>query len=302
MDAPPADPVLSDDADNRAGDAPWLSGAGEGASPLLELDGFSGPLELLLTLARGHQVDLARISLPALVDQLVAALRQTVPLGQKGDWVVTAARLVLLRSGLLLPVDAPALRAAESEADQLRRRLLRLQEVQALAGWLERRPQLGQEVFPRGQPELLGAWTETDHEVDVIEFLWASLALFDDANVGADTATLYRPAWLDLHSVPGARTRILRLLAETPEGRILAGLLPEAAGEPGGARSALRRRSAWASTFAASLELARQGEVVLEQEETFSPIHISAAAGAATDRTGRALWHGIGGVQRSEPG
>ena len=130
-------------------------------------------------------------------------------------------------------------------------------------------------MFARGQPELLGAWTEAAHEVDVIEFLWASLALFDDASEGADTTTLYRPAWLDLHSVPGARTRILRLLAETPEGRVLAGLLPEAADEPGGDRTALRRRSAWASTFAASLELARQGDVVLEQEEVFAPIYVS---------------------------
>ena len=191
--------------------------------------------------------------------------------------MVTASWLVLLRSGLLLPADAPALRAAETEADRLRRRLLRLQQMQALAGWLDRRPQLGHDVFARGQPELLGSWTEAEHEIDVIEFLWASLALFDEGSEGADTSSVYRPAWLDLHSVPGAQTRILRLLAETPQGRILAGLLPEAAEEPGAVRAALRRRSAWASTFAASLELARQGEVVLAQEAIFSPILVSQA-------------------------
>src|ERR1700722_10249049 len=91
---------------------------GEGASPFLTLAGFTGPLDHLLTLARAQKIDLADISLAALVDQLTAALRQapaTTPLGQKGDWVVMAAWLVQLRSRLLLPADSPAQQDAVAE-------------------------------------------------------------------------------------------------------------------------------------------------------------------------------------------
>jgi chromatin segregation and condensation protein Rec8/ScpA/Scc1 (kleisin family) len=92
-------------------------------------------------------------------------------LGQKGDWVVMASWLLQLRSLLLLPADSPAQQAAAAEADQLRGRLISLQEIQTLAAWLDRRPQLGHDVFARGQPELFGTAVETGHEVDVIAFL-----------------------------------------------------------------------------------------------------------------------------------
>jgi segregation and condensation protein A len=279
MDVEAADALLSEGADGDPADpGPWAAGAGEGASPRLVLDGFSGPLELLLNLARGHQVDLARLSLADLVDQLSAALRQTVPLTHKGDWVVTAAWLLLLRSHLLLPVDARSLQAAEAAADQLRGRLVGLREVQALAGWLDRRNQFGHEVFARGQPELLGISTTPEQKVDVIEFLWASLALFADGSEAADTRVIYRPPWLDLHSSADARTRILGFLRETPQGCTLARLLPSVSvGDTAATEALVRRRSAWTSTFAASLELARQGEVALAQEDAFTAIHVSPA-------------------------
>jgi segregation and condensation protein A len=108
--------------------------AGEGGSPSVILDGFSGTLDHLLTLARGQQIDLFDISLTALVDQLVTAVQRapaTMPLGQKGDWVVMAAWLVQLRSQLLLPADAPAQQSAVAEAGQLRDRLAALQDAQA---------------------------------------------------------------------------------------------------------------------------------------------------------------------------
>ena len=98
----------------------------EGGSPHLTLDGFSGPLETLLTLARAQRIDLFRISLTALLDQLTAALWQaskSVPLGQQGAWVVMAAWLVQLRTRLLLPADAPAQQEAVDEADAFRTRL-----------------------------------------------------------------------------------------------------------------------------------------------------------------------------------
>jgi segregation and condensation protein A len=249
------------------------AGEGEGRTPVLALEGFTGPLERLLILARAQQVDLARISVGELVDQLTAALHQapsTTPLGQKGDWVVMASWLLELRSRLLLPVDPAAQQEAELEADQLRERLVGLQAMQALAGWLDRRPQPGRDVFVRGAPEFIGSSIETAYEVDVIEFLWASLALFDDDIPGVDTTDRYRPRRFDLHAVPDARARIMRLLAEHPAGHRLDALLPEAADSG----PLLRRRSAWASTFVASLELAKQGEIVLRQENPLGTIHV----------------------------
>jgi segregation and condensation protein A len=192
-------------------------------------------------------------------------------LGQKGDWVVMAAWLVQLRSRLLLPVDAPAQQDAAAQAGQLRDRLVGLQATQALALWLERRPQLGRDVFARGRPEVFGVSVETAPALDMTEFLWASLALFDH-EPAPDTTALYRPRPLDLHDVSKARARIRQLLAAAPEGGTLDRFLPD---PPEQAGDALRRRSAWSSTLVASLELARQGEVHLAQDGVFAPIHLS---------------------------
>jgi segregation and condensation protein A len=253
-------------------------GPGEGRTPLLTLDGFSGPLDRLLTLARAQQIDLARIPLAGMVDHLAAALRQAgrqMPLGQQGDWVVMAAWLLLPRSQLLLPANEPAQVAATVEADRLRARLGALRHMQALADWLERRPQLGRDAFARGQPELLGTSFETAHQVDVVEFLWASLALFEN-DPAPDTANVYRPPLTELYDVTAARERILRGLAEAADGAPLDDLLPEppdiAEAEP---EWALRRRSAWASTLIAGLELAKQGTVVLAQAGDFQTIQVS---------------------------
>ncbi len=266
---------------------PEAGQGGEGRTPRLALEGFSGKLEGLLALARARQVDLGRLSLPELVDQLATALRDAgggIPLAEQGDWVVMAAWLLLLRSRLLLPADTPAQRKADAEADRLRGSLVALGQVQALASWLDRRPQLGRDVFARGQPEVVGVETATAHEADAIEFLWASLALFDDDLPGPDMAARYRPAWLDLHSVADARERILRLLADAPDGRPLDGLLPEALDVDATAvtRTGLRARSRWTSTFVAGLELAKQGDVTLEQDAAFSPIQVSLPLAAAS--------------------
>jgi segregation and condensation protein A len=259
-----------------------LDGVGAGGTPSLRLDGFSGPLDHLLALVRAHTIDLSRLSLGALVDQLSMALRQApagLPLGQKADWVVMAAWLVQLRARLLLPADAPTQPEATAEAEQLRARLVALADIQALTGWLQRRPQLGHDVFARGRPEVLGVSVDTGQAIDVIEFLWASLARFDDDPAAPDTATLYRPARLDLCTVAEARHRIMRRLAESPAGATLGQCLPEptaaAETQPG-----LRRRSAWASTLVAGLELARQGDVALGQAAAYDPIHLSPLAAA----------------------
>ena len=244
-------------------------GGREGASPWLDLAGFRGRLERLLALARSHRIDLARIALPHLVDQLIAALQDAggcTPLALRADWVVMAAWLVQLRSRLLLPANAAAQDAAAAEAARLRRGLARLDAAQAAARWLDRRPRLGRDVFARGRPELIGIGTATLHQADVVEFLWASLPLFDDDLTPPDTAQSYRPARPGLHAVPDARERILRRTAGRADPCRLDQLLPDAAGPGAAPDNALRGRSGWTSTFTASLELAKQGDVALEQE------------------------------------
>jgi segregation and condensation protein A len=267
--------------------------AGQGASPFLRLDGFTGPLDHLLTLARAQKIDLAALSLTALVDQLTASLQQApaLSLGQKGNWVVMAAWLVQLRTRLLLPADAPEQREAAADAAQLRDRLTTLQAMRGLVGWLERRSQLGHDVLARGQPEVFGVSADAGPVVDIIAFLWASLALFDDNAAVLEMTPLYRPLHLDLYAVIEAQGRILQQLADVPEGLSLDRLLPEVLDDTGrDSRQILRRRSAWSSTFVASLELAKQGNVVLEQVAFLDPVHVRAvstgASGGVSDQPG----------------
>jgi segregation and condensation protein A len=186
-----------------------------------------------------------------------------------------AAWLVQLRTRLL--------QEAAAEVEQLRTRLGALQAMRALAGWLEQRPQPGHEVFARGRrppsraqsPEIFGVSVATSQALDVVELLWASLALFDDAGV-AETITFYRPVRPALYDATEARKRILQRLEDAPDGARLDQLLPDVAAIPEAEpQFAVRRRSAWSSTFIASLELARQGEVVLGQQQDFQPIHVA---------------------------
>ena len=252
--------------------------AGEG-TPVLDLDGYSGPLDQLLVLARTHEIDLTRLPLVALVDQLATALHHAppvTPLGQKGDWVVMTAWLLQLRSRLLLPRDPAVQPEAEAQAVELRDRLVELQAVQALARWLDGRLQLGRDVFARGQPEDFAAALGAGHAVDVVEFLWASLALFDEVEDAVDPTDVYQPRrhW---YSVVAARAHILAVLAQAPDGGRLEQFLPdvdEAAMSGAEIRSRVRCGLAWGCTFVASLELAKQGDLALAQAGLFEPIHV----------------------------
>jgi segregation and condensation protein A len=260
--------------------------AGEGVkqetSPQLDLAGFSGPLAQLLALARAQEIDLREISLAALLDQLTTALTaagRATPLAHQGDWLVMAAWLVWLRSRLLLPPDTPAQVEAAAEASKLRDRLLALRAAQGLAAWLDAQPQLGHDVFARGAPEWLGTTLATAHQADVVSFLWASLALFDDGARDVDTGIVYRPPWHDLHSLLDARQRILAVLDTLPDGASLERFLPDPdAVRDNPAPAALRWRSAWASTLLAGLELARHGDIAMSQEAAFAPIHVRPGA------------------------
>ena len=130
-----------------------MSEAPHGASEpqlLLVLEGFEGPMDLLLELARGQKVDLARISILSLVEQYLAIVEgaQRIRLELAGDWLVMAAWLTWLKSRLLLPPGTEAAEEGEEAAGVLAARLDALEHIQRASRWLGRRVQLGHEVFP----------------------------------------------------------------------------------------------------------------------------------------------------------
>jgi segregation and condensation protein A len=279
---PAADDSLWDDWENPL----RVPGAGvpapdTPAAPMLHLEGFDGPIDLLLDMAERQRIDFGRMSILVLAEQFVAAMAQLgdrVAIERRADWLVMATRLVLLRSRLLFPESPMAAAAAERDAASELRRIDDLAEMRAAAAWLGEQPVLGQDVFVRGVPERQGVHLDTTYEVDVIAFLWESLSLFEDDNDDLDTVARYRPVSADLYSVTEARDRILRMLGEGADGEELRHFLPEetatdAALDP--PEKSLRLSSAWATIFSASLELAKQGDVGLLQEEAFRAIHLS---------------------------
>ena len=247
-------------------------------APILSVDGVEGPLDWLLEMARAKKLDLAKLSIAALIgqfaDALAAALagRDAARLDRWAGWTVMAATLTELWSRLLLPADAVAAKAAEEEAEELRRRLLARRRMRAAADWLARRPQLGWDVFPRGRPEAgLGA-----RGSDIADLLRACLVVLE---VPEPQAAAYRPRPPPLWRVTDAIPRIRRLLAAAPGGGPLAAFLPPLAGcDPAGA---LRCRAAVASTLVAGLELARDGAVVLDQTADWTEVRLSRRADRA---------------------
>ena len=211
------------------------------------------------------------------LEQLTGALRREAPINEKAEWVGIATWVVLLRSRLLIPVGPSGQLNAEAEAETLQARLLALQEMQSLAAWLSARPQLGQDVFARGAPEMLGALAETDHQLDVIEFLWATMELLDDGD-DPGTEAQYRPFTVDIHKVSEARERIFRRVVEAAERQDLQDLVPAASGfDPADSKAVQRYKSGWTTTFTAALEMAKQGEVALAQKSLFEPIAVTKA-------------------------
>ncbi|MBK1662775.1 hypothetical protein CKO45_31905, partial [Paracraurococcus ruber] len=136
-------------------DAAARASVGNSGAPVLRLEAWEGPLDLLLELARAQRVDLARVSVAALAAQFATSAEAAiaagrVPLARVAEWVVMAAWLLALRSRLLLPAGLAEQDEAEREAADLRRRLADREAARRLADWLERRPQLGRAVFGRG--------------------------------------------------------------------------------------------------------------------------------------------------------
>jgi segregation and condensation protein A len=269
------------------GAATRIAGRGAAAMPVVQLGGFSGSLDWLLDLARQHAIDLATISIRALVDQFVAALeaaRDHVPLERRADWLVTASWFVQLKSQLLLP-DKAVTAEAEQRAEATRERLLEKARMQAAAMWLAgRRPQLGVDVFARGQPEIFAR----AHTGDVVGLLRACLWLL--RRPLDPPPTIRRP--VALWRTPDAIAHLEALLSDRPDGGELLEFLPTHLFMPAdrmatseadleAANHVVALRGAIASTLIAALELARRGTAACDQREGFGPVHVRAVSGAA---------------------
>lgn len=232
-------------------------------SLVLRLEGFEGPLDLLLDLARSQRLDLARISILALVDQYLAVIEgaRRVRLELAADWLVMAAWLTWLKSRLLLPAGTEA-EEGEEAAGVLAARLQELEMIRTVAAWLGSRPQLGQDVFARGAPE---DHTEIDRSRLALDLGGLVRAYLAAVRRGARKTT-YRPRPLTLWTVQDALRRLGMLVGSLPDWTSLERFLPESMSGP------TERRAALASTLLAGLEMARGGAVRLRQEEAFGPI------------------------------
>jgi segregation and condensation protein A len=242
------------------------------AAPVLTVDGFAGPLDWWLDLARAQKIDFSKISIVALIGAFATALetalakRTGARLEPWAGWTVMAATLTELWSRLLLPHDAPAARAAVEEAEALRRHLLERARMRTAADWLDQRAQLGREVFRRGRPEVSAA----GRGGDLTDLLRACLPALQ---VPDDTAVALQPRPPPLWTAHDALARVTRLLDGLPDGSCLTDFLPRI---PADAPSrTLRCRAALASTLIAGLELARDGALLLEQQADWMPIRVT---------------------------
>ena len=265
---------------------------GPAAAPVLAVDGFEGPLDWLLDLARTRRIDLARLSIVGLIEAfeeaLTAALAvsdvQPTTLGRWGDWLVMAADITLLRSRLLVPADAAAAQDAQDEAERLRQRLLGRAEIGRAADWLESRSQLGRDVFGRGQAAV-AAVVRAGRSGDITALLRACLVAI---RLPAEAGALYRVPGPPFWSVADAAERIramLKLIGE--EGAALDTFLPDVPTDA--PERELRCRVAVAGTFLAGLELTREGSIGVEQDAAWSSIQVRPAQGVgAGDPVGQA--------------
>lgn len=285
---PSGEPAVTTDGPNSVEPAVSdLEGAGvedatdegtDGAPPLaanddgdlhLDLDGYEGPIDILLTLARDQKVDLKKISILELADQYLAfiARARKLRLELAADYLVMAAWLAYLKSRLLLPEppgdgEPTGIELAAALAFQLQR----LEAMQKAGQAMLDLPQLGRDVFTRGAPEPLRV-------VDVPVF---ELSLYDllkayGTHPGRRREGVLQIQPLNLFSMDDALKRIGDFIGQTLDWTTLQHFLPD------GLRQPLQRRAAVAATFAASLELARSGIINLRQDGLFGPIYLKRA-------------------------
>ena len=230
----------------------------------LDLDGWEGPLDLLLALARSQKVDLRQISILALVEQYLAFIDQAraLQLEVAADYLVMAAWLAYLKSALLLPREPEADPDPEELALRLQLRLERLDAMREAGARLMGRDRLGRDVFPRGAPEGLRTIRHAVWQCELYDLMGAYGRI--SARRRPVMHVVQRRAVMTLEA---AIERVSALIGSAIEWRAIERFLPEGV-------SAELRRSALASSFLAALELARQGRVELSQKAPFAPLYL----------------------------
>jgi segregation and condensation protein A len=262
-------PFATDAMGERGADEPAL---------IVDVEGFEGPLDLLLTLARQQKVDLARISILALADQYLTFIEQArrLRLELAADYLVMAAWLAYLKSRLLLPeTDESPGPTAEDMAASLAFRLKRLEAFRAVAEELMGRPQLDRDVFARGRPEPIvdikhPQWSATLYD------LLSAYAVQRQKHALARVQVPHRTVW----SLADARVALERLIGGASDWARLDEYLIAYVVEPA------QRATAMASSFAASLELVREGVLEVHQHAAFAPLYVrkrAAASGSGND-------------------
>jgi segregation and condensation protein A len=241
---------------------------------IVDVGGFEGPLDLLLELARHHKIDLKQISILALAEQYLTFIEKArrLHLELAADYLVMAAWLAYLKSRLLIPAP-PGSEEAQPEdlAARLAFRLQRLQAMRTASENLMKRSVLGRDVFVRGAPEPLQFDTKREYADNLIDLLKA-YAERRQRKMRRQTYTIKKqPTW----SIKEARNALERLVGVMNDWGTFDSWLADYMMEPG------MRRSVMASSFTASLELAREGLLELRQEGAFKPIYLRRKANAA---------------------
>jgi segregation and condensation protein A len=277
------DGTLSETADDWGGDG--FSGPADGPASadrfIVGVDGFEGPLDLLLALARTQKVDLAHVSILALVEQYLAYIHETrlLKLEVAADYLVMAAWLAYLKSRLLLPREKDDVETASAEdlAQRLAFRLMRLDAMRQAAASLMTRQRLDRDVFARGAGEAVTTSRDTTYTAEVYDLLKA-YAEQRRRTVRAVHVVKARRVW----SIKDARRRLEQLIGASHGDWAQLDLFIEQYLPHGE-----EERTAIASSFGATLEMAREGLLELRQDEPFAPIYMrKKAAGAEWERVG----------------
>ena len=235
---------------------------------VVELDGFEGPLDLLLVLARAQKVDLRKISILALVDQYLDFINQAkrIRLELAADYLVMAAWLTYMKSRLLLP--EPPSNDNEPSGEELAARLAfqlqRLEAMRKAASRLMSRDRLGRDTFRRGDPEGIRIVRRAKWEASLYDLLKAY-----GAQRVLQVEDRYEVTRRTVFAIEAARERLEAVLGKVPDWLMLESFLPEQAPAEGEGR-----RTYIASSFSAALELAKEGYAELRQEALFAPIYL----------------------------
>lgn len=234
---------------------------------IVDVDGFEGPLDLLLTLSRTQKVDLRKISVLKLAEQYLGFVEQarTLRIELAADYLVMAAWLAFLKSRLLLPPEpGEAGPSAEDLAAHLAFQLERLSAMRDAAARLMARDQLGRDFFARGVPEDVTHHRKVTYTATLLDLMRAYARI--------RTKDEFRPFVLDrehVFTMEQALDRLRGLIGYAGDWADLTSFLPE-----GWNVTPMARRSATAAHFAAVLELAKAGQITLRQGDTFAPIQV----------------------------